>query len=424
MTALARRSGAGIGLLIVAGTLAACANNAPQPATATSPVTVSAYSPGADEPGHLKPVTAAPALVSTATKQTTLAFSDKSHGWLVAASCATACVLEAAKTLDGGASWSHPVSVAVDVPLPQPSPGPPTLLFPLGVRFVGGDGWIFGPGVFQTHDGGQSWIRTLGGAIPALEPYGGTVWAVQECGSRDYSVPCTPVLMQAETGSDVWSRAAVQPPLEGAPGAPGLFLERAPRGVAFLSEDGVQSQARPDGTATSAQLLFTSRDAGRSWRKLNPPCDGIQAIRSLDGIHVWTLCATACCTGNWVKAVDSSPDGGQTWTERADTGYPGEHGSMDFYGSAGVLSIPAPEVALYGSSGSAGIWRSADGGQTWHSTFLDICIEAGNAVTQLWFVTPLRGWAIAGNTAGPTCPTLLRTSDGGASWTPLASPFS
>jgi photosystem II stability/assembly factor-like uncharacterized protein len=423
LIACVRGSGDAIALVIVAGCAGACATSTTQPARTASAAATSRDAPTPQEPRHLLPGTGAPA-PAPLTTQSAVAFADSSHGWLVASRCSTACVLEVATTLDGGTSWGGPVTVATDAELSRASAGPPTLLFSLGVRFVGDDGWIFGPGVFQTHNGGRSWKRTLDGAIPVLEPYGRSVWALQECGLADSSVPCVPVLMQATIGSDVWSRATPQPPLEGALGAPSLFLERDPRGVAFIAEDGVPTQVRPDGTDTSAQRLFTSWDTGSSWRTLPPPCDDIRAIRSLDGVRVWTLCATPCCTGNWVKAVYVSADGGQTWAERADTGYQGQHGSMDFYGSAGAFSVPAPGDALYGSSGSAGIWRSSDGGQTWHSTFADICIEGGNAVTQLWFVTRLRGWAVAGDTSDASCPALVRTSDGGESWAPLVSPFS
>lgn len=421
MTACARRCSPAVGLLIMFSSVTACTSTAPQRSTASVPAAQSPYQLSPQEPRHVAPATAVPSPLATIT-QTALAFSDASHGWLVAAICATACMLDAAKTSDGGMNWSDPVSVASDAPSPDPSPGPPAPW--LGVRFVGDDGWIFGPGIFQTHDGGRSWRKTLDGLFPTLEPYGGTVWAIRDCSPANYSVLCTPVLMQSSTRTDVWSRAALQPPLEGAPGSASLFLERAPQGVAFLSEAGVRPQAQPDGNRGPSQVLFTSRDAGRSWHRLAPPCDGIQAIRSPDGIHVWALCATPCCTGNWVKAVYFSADGGHTWGERADTDYQGQYGAMDFYGSAGPFSIPASGVALYGSSGSAGIWRSSDGGRTWHSTFLDMCIEGGEAVTELWFVTPLRGWAIAGNAVDRECPTLLRTLDGGITWTPLGYPFS
>lgn len=80
-------------------------------------------------------------------------------------------------------------------------------------------------------------------------------------------------------------------------------------------------------------------------------------------------------------------------------------------------------VGIFGGSESGGIWRSSDSATTWSSTFTDLSIEGGNAVTETWFATPLVGWALPGSSADPQCPTLLRTVNGGLTWSTLRSPF-
>jgi hypothetical protein len=308
--------------------------------------------------------------------------------------------------------------------LPRSNGGDP--FADVGIRFQGNNGWIFGPNVYESHDGGRAWRKTLNGPILALEPYQGEVWAVTGCDAQD-SVGCLPKLTSQRAGSDAWSAASPQPRFVtslSVGSAPSVLMERAPYGVAFLAQNTVAPPAQPGGAAVSpeGQLLFTSRNLGRSWQSLPAPCAGIQGIRSYDGVHVWMLCSVPCCTGNWVKSVWTSADGGRSWRERSGTD-PMRTGSIPFSGVGEALTVTTAGVGIFGGSASGGIWRSSDSATTWRSTFTDACIEGGNAVTETWFATPLVGWALAGSSADPQCPTFLHTVNGGLTWSALRSPF-
>jgi hypothetical protein len=98
-------------------------------------------------------------------------------------------------------------------------------------------------------------------------------------------------------------------------------------------------------------------------------------------------------------------------------------GSIPFSGTADALTVTTNGIGVFGGSNGEGIWRSSNAGITWDPTWTDICIEGGDPVTQIWFATPLDGWAVTSNSADPQCPTLLRTINSGLSWTALRSPF-
>lgn len=335
-------------------------------------------------------------------------FADPFHGWSVGSDCFQQCSIEVATTMNGGISWQAPQIVGtVSTP-----PAGDFAAVAADIRFVGQNGWIFGPGIFQTHDGGRSWHRTVDATIDSIEPYADTVWAIQGCNAA----PCTPRLLVSQPDSDTWQMAVPQPAFgveaPGQPGMPGTVLERAPGGVAFVST------ASQDGQ----QALYVSRDIGRSWQSLSAPCTGIVSVRSVDGQQVWALCSVPCCTQNYVKGLYVSSDGGQNWRRQAATD-PTPAGSIPFRGSAEALAVTSPSVGLFGGFGEAGIWRSTDVGITWRPVFNDVCFGGGNAVAQLWFVNALNGWAVSGTSVDASCPSLLHTVNGGVTWTAIPSPF-
>jgi len=102
-------------------------------------------------------------------------------------------------------------------------------------------------------------------------------------------------------------------------------------------------------------------------------------------------------------------DAGETWTRQLG-GAAGEIGEyVHFFGAANGVLVPlGPEPALY---------KTSDAGVTWSRHALP---EAGGYVWSADFIDARHGWLLAqGPTEGQS---LLRTSDGGASWTALGNP--
>lgn len=390
--------------------VSACAPTVPK--TAPTHTTRASFAPGCAQQVSPKQLCYTPPAPPTAfpspgpgSRLTSIAFSDAQHGWAVGVSCAGSCAVEFSATADGGNTWSVLQTVGVVTPLSATPVAP-------AVRFVGQNGWIFGPGIFETHDGGTTWRHTVQSTVLALEPDAGTVWAIV-CATPPPT--CHGLMLASQPGSDSWIPAPVQPPiadgtqLEGtAPQA----LERAAGGATFLSTV----------TADGGQGLDVTRDLGRSWSALSVPCSRIVSIRSLDSHRVWILCATPCCTGNWLKSVYVSSDGGVSWQQQSEAGKT-MIGSIPFTGSAEALIVTSQTTALFGASGPAGVWRTSDSGVTWSPVFTDDCVQGGDPVSEVWFVDASHGWAVTAGGGQPGCPPLLRTTDGGVVWVPIASPF-
>jgi photosystem II stability/assembly factor-like uncharacterized protein len=267
-----------------------------------------------------------------------------------------------------------------------------------GADWVSADrGWIVltDPGVpesalFVTEDGGSHWRRRLTGPGPlAVRRLGGGLGFVTERPGQQGGVPR---LLRTTDGGGHW-RALTLPGPDDA-GAP--FFVDADHGWLLAAGPG-------------AGVLYRTVDGGRTWEALPPIGDegaggGLEAATSL-----WFQDASTGWIGgsgqDGAAVVYVTHDGGRSWRGAvlAEPGSsPGGHPLQVLIPSlsrAGVGALPVLDTA----SGSARVYLSTDGGDTWKDP------APAPAAAAPVFVDGRHGWLLDGRRA-------WTSSDSGRHW--------
>jgi photosystem II stability/assembly factor-like uncharacterized protein len=395
----------------------------PAPETGRQVSAAGSHRPAAS-PHHPSPQASSPAPNPTPTRPVgpaaappplSVTFVGVSTGWVMGQSMpAGQCDRPAApdcvalqRTDTGGAAWRTVT--------PPPTHGPAGATGVSQVRFLTlSDGWAFGPQLWATHDGGQTWtpIPTHGLRVTALETRGQRVFAVwARCTGtgQDFASHCTGFTgYSSPAGSDSWAPAAGMVTVGPGPaGSAGSLLLTGT--TAYLLGPARNLLAGPlAGTGLQPVQPATGTPGGPT----TPPCaagpaqpDGqpsralLAAGASAGGLDL--LCTGPTAGGQQSKTVYASPDGGQTW-RRA--------GQAPAAGTAFFLSgSPSGTLVL---ATSLGIEVSADGGISWSA--------ASGAVPPGGFVyagmtTDAQGVAVP---ADPSQHAVWFTYDGGRTWQP------
>jgi photosystem II stability/assembly factor-like uncharacterized protein len=329
-----------------------------------------------------------------------VAFGTAESGWAVGGRSLNDTVLLASHTSDGGVTWSAPVTVTT-LAAASESQG-------VAVRFADSQhGWVSGPGLFATADGGQSWQPApVTGTVEPVAPAGGTAWALDyPCGNDQ---ACAPTLIESPVATERWAPAGSQPTL---PAAPATLL-RVSAGSAFIfvaaSLGAVQAP------------WFETQDGGATWRALTNPCgqsDSADVPASLDGRTIWVACGVEPSAGTELKQVFVSSDGGSTWQLRAQTAdLSGPAvGTLTQGGYVSDLQMASNTLGFMALS-RGGILRSADRGRTWTQVDLPGA-TFGDLFPSLWVLDASHAWVETGSGGNPAgWPGLLRSTDGGVTW--------
>ena len=239
------------------------------------------------------------------------------------------------------------------------------------VRFgSASDGWVFGGGLWATHDGGYAWDPiTMPGKVRRLEAAAGTAWALIATGGEP-----TEQLWSTPVGSDDW-----QPVSDVTITGPGDLAVQGKR-VTVLGASDSPAWSNVSG----------------NFKKVTNPCvSSLQVELSASG-GLWAKCETGTSA-----YLATSPDG-TAWTDvQFDTGGGAPPNSM-------VVGARSPSEAL--------LWLGNGGTPLSHLTSsgtLTPVASPGTGITWMGFTTKDIGYAI-------TCcsiQTLLRTDDGGDTWT-------
>ncbi|MEP6659777.1 MAG: YCF48-related protein [Acidimicrobiales bacterium] len=307
-------------------------------------------------------------------------------GWVLGtAPCGLTHCMELLRTRDGGQTW---------VALPQP-PMPvadSSNVQQRHVRFANlNDGWIYGPDLWVTHDGGATWNRAPGEGLSPDTP----VTALETDGEVVYAVVEPSTVITSPVDHDDWRAAPVSIPIGAGPVPFAQLVVQGAGGWIIENNRTVVGGARlEDG----------------KWTEWQPPCID-KAGPAVLTASTPTDVVVVCHEGVWgngppTENVLVSSDGGTTFHE-IPAPLTGDW-QVDGVASAGSDTIVVAGVA----NGSRVLEATFDGGDSWTALHSE---PAGGSWTDIGFTGPTQGIAIAHLEDGGE---LLMTTDGGHTWTP------
>jgi photosystem II stability/assembly factor-like uncharacterized protein len=360
---------------------------------------------------------ASPPTTTAAASNTTTWWVDSTWisplaGWVLGegkAGCSTCVIIK--YTDDGGRTWTM-----------VPTPAGRTLLSG-GSTYTcqnsGGcvthlvfvnrdDGYLFGPDLFTTTNGGRTWNRQRGKPTVALATVApGVVWRLtyDEDGCPG---PCGLTLQQQRTGTTSW--VTVRAPFDGS--GTGLVPQIVSTDSARVL---IAFYGNIAGGVSSHATFFVAANLGRSWSKRVDPCgwtrtnevDAYDASATPEGTVVVECLAKATPNQAFVTV---SHNGGKTFGPRRPV--PPLFANMVAAASGNTI------VLASGDMGGAGpftyiVETSTNGGVSWRTVVRDPETPTSSTPGEsyLGFVSPTIGhWLGYGNK-------LWTTTDGGEHWT-------
>jgi hypothetical protein len=349
-------------------------------------------------------------------RPTSVTFVGTATGWVIGQAgtpgrCATRYCTSLARTDNAGRTWT-----GVPAPLTGAADGATGVS---KVRFLNlADGWAFGPQLFVTHTGGQSWapVDTHGLRVTALETVGNRVFAVfASCtGSGPaYAAQCTSfTLYSSSAAREDWAPvgAATTGLTDGAASEAVSLVLTGSRGY-LLAPGGTLYAGPVDGTAAwqRAGSLVSSCTVGPAQSDGQPTGALLGAVNAMNLI---LACPSGSSGGSHLvsrqqKPVFSSSNGGASWLQMgsapaAGVAYwlaAGPSGAVVLGTDQGIDVLPAGETAWQPATLSGGgpaggfgyvgmttseqgialpadpyygtIWFTFDGGRTWQASRLN-----------------------------------------------------
>jgi photosystem II stability/assembly factor-like uncharacterized protein len=385
-------------------------------APATQPPNPSAPQPQptASTPPAGQPTGTTAPLVPPGFAPGSVTFIGLKTGWALgryAAQCPGSGCTALARTDDTGQHWSS---------VPAPGAGPPDGGSGASqVRFLNqADGWVFGPELWATHDGGQTWnkIGTGGQRVISLEATGNRVFAVfARCTGTGsgWNTGCSSYqLYSAAAGGHAWTavpnatgRGSASLVLTGQVGYLLAHVGFAQGGESVMVSSGPVTGGgpwnaapplpcgQPTGQPSAAPSSTPAAGAGGSTGNARGagPAALLAAASPQD---LFLLCTAGA--GGQTKAAYLSTDGGQHWQQ---------HGSATVPGTATSVAAASSGTLLIGTD--AGVYVSRDSGATWQ---MSLQVPDGG-VGYVGMTDSLQGFAVPANQDA-----IWFTSDGGQSW--------
>lgn len=357
----------------------------------------------------LGPLTAAPALAVGAApppagfEPASVSFFSAQDGFVLGTShCGHPVCTALLATADGGKSWALSGRPAVALNIPGNQHADPSAV--REVAFANSrDGWLFGPGLWSTNDGGANWRQAKpGGPIYQLATYGNEAFALVASCNEAADSKCSPTekLERSAVGSSSWATV---------PGLRGTFT------AGSLAGDGPDVWVAMPSKEGTANSLWHSTDSGASWQRLPDKCFDrsqgvdIAALAATNGSRLFELCAGNAGAGQEGKSLRLSTDSGTTSAPVS---------SLPLGGLAvGMAAADYSDVAVTAVSGASVIYHSPNGGKSWKA---DTLPDGGAGLDDLQFRGPSLGAVVEGWPGSPAGPgptnRLLLSHDGGRAW--------
>ncbi len=333
------------------------------------------------------------------------------------------CEMAVAETADGGATFPAPVPV-----------GPCN-------RFGGtttarlsfddhGDGFLYGPTLFETHDGGASWAPDpQPGLVLSVESLGDSIWMLEagcaQLANPAGKAPCPLQVYESTDGGRTWTQSAALPP-SATSSRTGRGGSVSGRRSGSMVRAGTTSAYVVGSPPTSGQSLVrtvpgtvplsVTTDGGHTWVQRTIPCGTDDQQAMLSAAPTGTLIAVCGrytqITGHVEeKAVLTSTDGGASWSE-VTTCNPlqGTHNCAlgDGYLSS-VDAVTASDIYVIGTGGN--LVGTTDGGNQWSTE--PVADGSGGGNPSVVFFNPSDGFVV-------TQTAFWRTANAGLSWSKVA----
>ncbi|MHB1776395.1 MAG: hypothetical protein ACYCU7_10455 [Acidimicrobiales bacterium] len=358
----------------------------------------------------------------SAARIVSLAFlgADDGYGLFQEADRAS-CSLAVARSDDGGTTFSSPVALAGSSCASAGGPSATSVSFD-----DHGDGFVFDPGLFVTHDGGSTWSDVSSfGPVRRVVAVGDSVWALHgSCATRATTV-CSYGIEESSDGGETWSDHPL-PRAGSATSYTDLVRTSATSALLVAASLGVPKVGQAPNDAVT---ILSTIDRGEHWRTVSSaPCAGrgwtIDLSRAPDGA-LWLVCGGQPGAGNQLKSFARSLDGGRTWVQGPCAVQLPVGRFVDCLVSHQMLGgylgdlVALSATTAFIDGGRSFLQVSRDGGRTWSRT-VPALGDGDLAVGGLSFAGQQAGWVIDG--VGNPDATLWRTTDGGRSWAEAWSP--
>jgi photosystem II stability/assembly factor-like uncharacterized protein len=389
-----RRIRANLALLVaMAMLLAACTTKA---ATSKSP---SPTAPAARTPTSTASATETAAPTGTASPApgpaggpvpkgftpASVTFVSLQTGWVLGATCPT-CTVSLIRTRDGGRTWAGIPAPPVSVSQGDGGPGVRK------IRFADlNNGWAFGPGLWETHDGGSHWSRpslpVSGSAeVSDLEASAGLARAAVIDGSAVD-------LLTTLVGQDAWEASPTKLPIGAGPVPTAQIVLQGNAGWVLQNDRVVINGARLD---------------NGSWVAWPPPCTAVGGPAVLAASTPTDLVA-ACSEGRFSgPAVDV-----RVFRSTDGVTFPAQGTVVPSATDAQGVASPVPSTIVVADAQR--LVASFDRAATWVTVFSG---SPSGGWQDLGFTSPTQGVVVeAGQGTQPGV--LLMTHDGGHSWVPV-----